>query len=216
MPHLLTPYENTANASRLNAAGQITRRQFEMLIEPETPITRAQVRRLRLLMVMLVTCFALWGGLYWGWRDARLIAFDVVVMSGAALLFVCVLVVLSGMLRILAITPTTEEIGEQIRKRIREGTLGIECVEGRIRFRHLVSGTSMLCSVIVARREFPVSQALWEGLQEVPGGNRWTVYYLRDPASPLSIVPSYELSLPPSGAHEAVVSGHTIARRGDA
>ena len=127
MPRFLTPYENTPNAALCNAQGQITRRQFELLIEPETPMSRAKLRRLRQVILILGLSFVAWSGLYEFWRQGWEIPFDWVVMVGCALLLVCVSIIVSGAARllwgILAITPTSEEIGESLRKRLRRGPL---------------------------------------------------------------------------------------------
>jgi hypothetical protein len=222
MPRFLTPYENTPNAALCNAQGQITRRQFEMLIEPETPMSRAQLRRLRQVILILGVSFVAWWGLYEFSRQGWDIPWNWVVLMGCALLLVCVIIIISAAARLLwgmlAITPTSDEVGEALRKRIREGNLGIQSVEGRPRFRHLNAGRhGVLCSLLIGKRDFPISQALWETLHERPQAGKWVAFYLREPNALLSVSRLDELEQGrvtlPDG--EGVVSGKTIARRAD-
>jgi hypothetical protein len=222
MPRFLTPYENTPNAALWNARGQITRRQFEMLTEPETPMTRARLRRRRLFLLALGLAFVVWWALHEAWRGSQVVSYDLVLVTGGLLLGLCAAIIVVTLLRllwaILVITPTADEIGASLRQRIRESTLAIYSVEGRLKFRHLPIGlSSLLCSVIVGGREFPISQALWEMLQQQPRAGRWTVFYLQQPYVVLSISRTDELNraLEDLPADEPIVSGNTVARRVD-
>lgn len=222
MPRTLTPYENTPNAALWNAGGQITRRQFEMLIDPETPMTRTRLRRRRLLLLALGIAFITWWALHEAWRMSLSISYELVLATGGLLLGLCAAIVIVALLRllwaILAIAPTSDEIGEALRKRIREGTLSIQTVEGRLKLRHLPVGrSSLLCSASVGGREFPVSQSLWEALQQQPRAGRWTAFYLQQPSALLAVTRTDELNraLADARATEPIVTGNTIARRAD-
>lgn len=222
MSRFLTPYENTPNAAQCNAQGQITRRQFEMLVDPETPMTRRRLRRRRLVLVILGMGFVGWWWLYVSAQTSWGVRGEWVVFAGAALLLVCAFILVSAVARllwgILAITPTSDEIGESLRKLIREGTLAIQSVEGRLRFRHTNAGRNgLLCSLVVGRREFPISQALWEALHERRQGGHWVAFYLLDPNALLSVARLDELQrdMTLMAEGDSIVTGRTIAHRVD-
>jgi hypothetical protein len=115
---------------------------------------------------------------------------------------------------VLSIPDTTEEVGNTIRKQIREGNLHIHMLEGRLRFHHLPRRTP-LCAIDICGREFAVSQALWEALQEQGRVRNWTVHYLVSPSVLLSVMPTQQLALLDGASSDDVVSGHTIMRRSD-
>jgi hypothetical protein len=220
MPRLLSPYENTESAAALNARGQITRKQFEMLIDIDVPPTIAGIRRSKYLALLVALLFIIWMLLYWSAGQSAPFLSETVVWSGAALLVLngalFFMLVLRWLYGIIAITPTMDDIASTLRERIRDEALGIQHVQGRLRFRHLARWQgAMVCEVRIGQRWFVISQQLWEQLQQQPGHQTYAAYYLISPFALLSIIPLDQL---PAVEGEMVtdeqsVSGRTHAQR---
>ncbi|MDX2141074.1 MAG: hypothetical protein SF123_23530 [Chloroflexota bacterium] len=194
MSSLLTSHENTREAVHANRQGRLTVRQVAMLTQPEQPQTRVRVRRWR--------CFALLIGLsLLAWSAAYQVSqtqpewTPVVVATGILLLLIALTIIVgfigAVLWSIFNVPQTPEDLRAELLRLQEEERLPIERVSSTLKFRHLtLSRRRKLYSVVLAEREFPVAQALYEKLRLYAVQGEFTAFYLRRPLTLLSIAPS--------------------------